>query len=133
MTSPSMMTKDSMTRRRETLFKPSPNLTDEVNNAIMESEMNGGVDLSTLEVGKKVIIKTKNTTYTVEKLGKHEYTIYGNAKYCPVVTPCYTPGSTFGGSMLKLDYVGVGMFLEFSIPGKAGVITTSRIQEVHVL
>jgi hypothetical protein len=116
------------------MFKPHPNLSDEVNNAIAESELNGGVDLSKLEAGKKVIVKTRNTLYTVEKVKEREYTIYGNAKFCPAPTPCYIHGSTFGGSMLKLDYIGVDMFMEFSFYSKQhGAITTSRIQEVHVL
>ncbi len=118
------------------MFKSHANLTDEVNNAIMESELNGGVDLSKLEIGKKVIVKTINTTYTVEKTEDRQYTIYGNTKYCPAPKPCYIPGSTFGGSMLKLDYIGVGMHMEFSFydnNAPAKVITTSRILEVHVL
>ena len=121
------------------MFQPHPNLTKEVNDAIIESELNGGVDLSKLEIGKKVIVRTLNTTYTIEKLGDKKYTIYGSSKYCPSPTLASIPGSTFGGSMLKLDYIGIGMFLEFSLyggnirPGQYPVITTSQIQEVTVL
>jgi hypothetical protein len=40
-------------------------------------------------------------------------------------------GSTWGGSMLKLQYVGRGMHLEFRHPGYATPIVTSPIQEIR--
>ncbi len=115
------------------MYQPHPNLTKEINDAIAESELNGGVNLQQLEIGKRLIIKTRNTTYTVEKTGDRLYTIYGNARFCPSPTPCYIHGSTFGGSMLKIDYVGIDMCLEFRLLEGKETVTTSRIQEVHIL
>jgi hypothetical protein len=40
-------------------------------------------------------------------------------------------GSTWGGSMLKLQYVGRGMHLEFRHPQYAQPIVTSPIQEIR--
>lgn len=118
--------------------KPNPNLSDDINNAISESELAGGADIKKLAVGKRLIVKTKNTVYTIEKREDGTY-IYGNKKYCPVPMKCHINGSTFGGPMLKLDWVGVGMYLEFvlDVPDRKvglidghGRIRTSKIQEV---
>jgi hypothetical protein len=40
-------------------------------------------------------------------------------------------GSTWGGSMLKLQYVGRGMHLEFRHPHYPTPIITSPIQEIR--
>jgi hypothetical protein len=40
-------------------------------------------------------------------------------------------GSTWGGSMLKLQYVGRGMHLEFRHPEYSTPIITSPIQEIR--
>jgi hypothetical protein len=40
-------------------------------------------------------------------------------------------GSTWGGSMLKLQYVGRGMHLEFRHPEYDTPIVTSPIQEIR--
>jgi hypothetical protein len=40
-------------------------------------------------------------------------------------------GSTWGGSMLKLQFVGRGMHLEFHHPEYATPIVTSPIQEIR--
>lgn len=111
------------------MFQPHPNLSDEVNNAIAESELAGGVFLDKLAVGKKLQVETRNTTYTIERREDGLY-ISGNAKYCPEPVKCSIPGSNFGGSMLKMNFVGRGMFLEFHTDAHPTVIVTSQIQEV---
>jgi len=105
-----------------------PNLTDEVNDAIEESETAGGAHLDKLEVGKKLLVQTRNTAYLVERRKNGLY-ISGNKNYCPTPRKCSIPGSTFGGSMIKLDFLGRGMYMECWIEG-VGTVTTSQIQEV---
>jgi hypothetical protein len=111
------------------MFEPHPNLSDEVNAAIAESELAGGAYVNKLAVGKKLLVQTKNTLYTVERREDGLY-ISGNAKYCPVPTKCRIPGSNFGGSMLKMDFVGRGMYMEFHTDEHPTVIVTSQVQEV---
>jgi hypothetical protein len=118
-------------------------LSDEVNSNITESELAGGADITKLEAGKRLVVKTKNTTYTIEHREDGFY-IWGNRKYCPVPTKCHINGSTWGGSMLKLHWIGIGMYMEFIIDmpkeerkvGEVdghGRIVTSQIQEVFEL
>jgi len=111
------------------MFQPHPNLSDEINNAIVESELEGGVFLDKVAVGKKLLVQTKNTLYTIERREDGLY-ISGNAKYCPDPTKCSIPGSNFGGSMLKMNFVGRGMYMEYHTDEHPKVIVTSQIQEV---
>lgn len=114
------------------MFEPHPNLSEEVNDAIAESELSGGAYLDKLAVGKSLLVQTKNTAYTVEKREDGLY-ISGSKKYCPEPMKCCIPGSTFGGSMLKMNFVGRGMYMEFYVEAHPGCITTSQIQEVTEL
>ncbi len=111
------------------MFEPHPNLSDEINEAIAESELAGGAYIDKLAVGKKLQVQTRNTTYIIEKREDGLY-ISGNAKYCPEPVKCRIPGSNFGGSMLKMNFVGRGMFLEFIVDGTNKTIVTSEISEV---
>ena len=106
-----------------------PNLSDEINDAIEESETAGGAHLDKLKVGKKLLVQTKNTVYIIDKREDGFY-ISGHPRFCPEPTKCSIPGSTFGGSMIKVGFLGRGMYMEFWIEG-LGTMTTSQIQEVQ--
>ena len=120
---------------------PHPNLSDQINANIAESEILGGVwvtqptgeavkDEPVLPVGRTLRITTRSRTYTLTKTGESRFTIEGHPEYCPTPTPCRVHGSTWGGSMLKLGWVGRGMHLQFSLPGQPGQITTSTVLDV---
>lgn len=112
------------------MHQDHPNLSPEINAAIKESELQGGCELAKLPVGKRLIVQTRNTKYTITKRGPDDYLICGHAKYCPESTECHIAGSTWGGSMLKMGFVGRGMRLEFSVK-EHGTVTTSTIQEIE--
>ncbi len=80
-------------------------------------------------VGKTLLVQTKNTLYTIRKTGEESYTIEGSARFCPIPTECNIHGSTWGGSMLKVNFIGRGMRMEFSTKIHH-TITTTTIQEV---
>ena len=126
-----------------------PNLSLAINKNIRESEVMGGWWIRDLPriagehdglliPGRMLKIRTRNTQYYL----KHDPTnsnwmlIKGHTRYCPDWTTCKIAGSTWGGSMLKMGYVGVGMCLEFSIFSAIdglfeGSVTTSFIQEIE--
>ena len=113
-------------------FKPHPNLSEEINNNISRSEAEGGAYLNDLAVGKKLSVITKHHVYTIEKrIG--EFWIHGHEKYCPHPVPCYINGSTWGGSMLKMKFIGVGMHMEFRPWTSDLWVTTSEILDVKEL
>src|SRR5277367_3280048 len=121
-------------------YKPHPNLSDAINNAIAERELLGGVwlkkpqgeavkDEPFLATGKTLHVQTRNTLYVIEKRGDDEFFISGSKKYCPEPVKCHILGCNFGGSMIQLDYVGRGMFMEFTTEDHPSVIVTSQISE----
>ena len=104
---------------------------DLVNQKVVESKIEGGAYLDKLEIGKKLKVSTENTIYTIEHR-EDGYYISGSQKYCPQPTKLKGIGSTWGGSMIKENYIGRGMRLEFQIPNhEGGPITTSLIKEVE--
>lgn len=106
-----------------------PNLSDEINSNVAKSEIEGGVFLNKLTVGTVLHVRTKNTSYTIEKREDGFY-ISGHDKYCPTPKQVAISGSTWGGSMLKVGFVGRGMHLEFTCEGFHLPITTSEIQDI---
>ena len=110
-----------------------PNLTPEINAAIRESELMGGVFIKDLPVGKTLKVRTQNTVYFIDRVseGPEGLTIQGHPRYCKEPVKAYILGSNFGGSMIKIGFVGRGMYMEFSTENRRGTIITSRIKEVE--
>jgi len=113
------------------MFNPHPNLADEVNRGIVQSEIEGGVFLSDLPPSTVLQIQTMHHCYTAVLLGGSEALLSGHPEFCPEPVHVAIAGSTWGGSMLKLQFVGRGMHLEFRHPGYPTPIITSPIQEIR--
>lgn len=113
------------------MFNPHPNLADEVNRSIIRSEIEGGVFLNDLPPDTVLEIQTMHHRYTAVLLGGSEALISGHPEFCPEPVQVAIAGSTWGGSMLKLQYVGRGMHLEFRHPEYSNPIVTSPIQEIR--
>jgi len=111
-------------------FRPHPNLSDEVNRNIVQSEIEGGVHLDDLGEGAILEVETQNRLYTIVNCGQGKALISGHAKFCPYPVLVFIHGSTWGGSMLKVRFIGRGMRLEFRHPTYQ-TITTSRIVEIR--
>lgn len=112
------------------LFKPHPHLSDEVNGNIIQSEIEGGVYVDQLNEGDTLEVETQNRWYTIVNRGRGRALISGHPKFCPKPVLVRIEGSTWGGSMLKVRYIGRGMHLEFRHPAFQ-TITTSRIVEIR--
>jgi len=111
-------------------FMPHPNFSDEVNGNIMQSEIEGGVYLDELCEGAVLEVETQNRWYTIVVRGHGKELISGHPQYCPNPVPVRIEGSTWGGSMLKLGFIGRGMRLEFHHPVYRTIIT-SRIVDIR--
>ena len=112
------------------LFKPHPNLSDEVNRNIVQSEIEGGVYLDELLEGSVLEVETQNHWYTIIIRSRGEELIWGHPRYCPGPVPVRIAGSTWGGSMLKLRFIGRGMYLEFHHPTYPRIVT-SRVLDIR--
>ena len=113
------------------LFNPHANLSDEVNNNIVQSEVEGGVHLRDLPPGTVLEVQTQNRAYTILYKGWDQALISGHPVFCPEPVPVTIHGSTWGGSMLKYRFIGRGMHLEFGHPAYQGPILTSRIVDIR--
>ena len=113
------------------MFSPHPNLADEVNRGIIQSEIEGGVFLSDLPPSTVLEIQTMHHCYRAVMLGGCEALLSGHPEFCPEPVQVAISGSTWGGSMLKLQFVGRGMHLEFRHPQYPMPIVTSPIQEIR--
>ena len=112
-------------------FQPHPNLSDRVNGNIVQSEIEGGALLDDLPAQTTLEIQTQHRWYTVVHCGDGQAWISGHPEFCPQPVLVRISGSTWGGSMLKLRYVGRGMHLEFQHPEYHLPIMTSRIVEIR--
>ena len=117
--------------QRALSFAPHPNLSDEVNHHIVQSDIEGGVFLRDLAPATVLQIRTQHHCYTAVLLGDSSALISGHPQYCPQPVLVAIAGSTWGGSMLKRRFVGRGMHLEFCHPEHRTPIVTSSIQEIR--
>jgi len=112
------------------VFMPHPCFSDAVSRNIAQSEIEGGVHLSELSEGAVLEVETQHHWYTIVNRSGGEALISGHPNYCPEPVPVRIAGSTWGGSMLKLRYIGRGMHLEFCHP-TYHTITTSRVVAIR--
>jgi len=112
------------------LFLGLANFSDEINRRIIQSEIEGGIHLNDLPDGAALEITTENRSYTIVHQGKGRALISGHPKFCPQPVLVSIHGSSWGGSMLKLAYIGRGMHLEFQHP-EYNTVTTSRIIDIR--
>lgn len=106
-------------------------LAADVYGRIVSSEVAGGVRMHGLPEGARLRVETRNRTYEI-LLRDGETWIRGHPQLCPRPVPVQVHGSTWGGSMLKRDYLGLGMCMEFHHPVYSRV-TTSTILSVDLL
>ena len=128
-----------------------PNLSPDINHNIRTSEAMGGWWISGLPQAcmgphdqifqpRQIFkIQTRNTRYELKSdpTNSNWWLIRGHAQYCPKWTTCRIAGSTWGGSLLKIGYIGVGMHLEVSLYSAIDGLfetnlTTTPMQEVEV-
>jgi len=112
------------------MYMPHANLADEVNSNIVQSEVEGGVFLESLPPDTVLQIRTQNHFYTAQILKEGAALISGHPQYCPQPVQVTIAGSTWGGSMIKMRFIGRGMRLEFHHPAYSMPIVTSTIQEI---
>lgn len=113
-----------------------PGLSDNINFNLLQSEKAGGLYIGKVQPGQTVRVQTSNTTYTFQRLmDDHGWMVEGHPTYCPKPTRCNIHGSTWGGSMIKVEFIGIGMYMEIGLilpNGDLKVITTSPVERIEV-
>ncbi len=115
------------------MFVPHQNLSDQINNNIIRSEIEGGVYLRDLPEESTIEVETRNRWYTVKLLRDCLAFISGHPEFCPEPVLVRISGCNWGGSMLKAAYLGRGMHLEYRHPDYKGPIVTSPIVDIRLL
>lgn len=96
-----------------------PNLDPNIVRRVQEQEILGGADLRKLPVNGILKVTTKNTVYVICRLAEGEedwpYEISGSPRFCPTPERAYIAGSTWGGTMLKMHYIGRDMHMQFHL------------------
>lgn len=107
------------------------NLDPEIVTKIKQQEELGGIIPEKLPIGSKILVETKNSVYEIEILEDKKIKISGGT-HLMEPTEGYLTGSTWGGSMLKMGWIGYDMFMEFSFENRKPLVT-SRVRSAKVV
>ena len=100
---------------------PQPCTLDAFTEALAESE---GVSLPDLEPLTTLVVQTCHSVYRMTVV--HDTTVLLRGGAFPVETMARLHGSGFGGYLLRLGWIGVGLRMEFSVDGKRFVTSAVR-------
>ena len=111
-----------------TPLSPRPRTLDGFIEAVSQAH---GIDLTEVDALSTLVVRTDNSVYhiTVLRPSAREVLVQGG-KFFPERTRACLSGSSFGGSCLKLGWVGLGMHLEFHA-GNQWIIT-SHVRAIAV-
>lgn len=107
-------------------------LDPELKAKIEEQNQLGGIDIRKLKKGTRLIVRTRNSEYTLVLSGKPGHLTASGGKHLHEPQPIQFPGSTFGGSCLKTGWIGYGMHMEMYLPD-GRVLTTSPVVMAEVI
>jgi hypothetical protein len=105
------------TRRRITPLDTLDGFTEELSAC-------KGVNLSDLEPMTKLAVRTSHSVYRIIVLPDTTVLVQGG--HFPGARIGHLHGSGFGGSLLKLGWIGVGLRMEISVDGKRFVTSVVR-------
>ncbi len=96
-------------------------------------DKNQGVLLSDIGEGKTLIVKTKNSTYTIQVVNPAtQEVIVSGGLFFVNPTGCILSGATLGSSFLKIGWIGIGMSMEFH-KKEHGTVVTSFVQSISLI
>jgi hypothetical protein len=111
----------------QSAFKPTL-LTAPIENAL--DPLQSGIPVESIALDEVVEVRTQSRTYTLKGLGGKRVVIEGHPQHCPQPLEVTLIGSTWGGSLLRPDFVCCGMHLEYLHP-MLGLVRTSRIRDIE--
>ncbi len=122
----------SDTQQGKGVYVPAGGDLSRFDDAVQKTE---GIFIKDVPANTILEIRTLNSVYTMlvaDPFGK-KVKLQGG-KYLPALTDAILNGSTFGGCFLKGGWIGIGMCLEISIPGRElPRLTTSTVQAIIIV
>ena len=76
-----------------------------------------------------LLVQTQNSIYRIVVVNGCAVFVQGG-RFFPRLATARVAGATFGGSVLKLAWIGVGMQMEIS--GEMGPIVTTPVQQIAI-
>ncbi len=127
-TSPSAGNTTHHPRRRSPEVVPRHRTLDGFIEAVSQAN---GIELIDVDAFTTLVVRTDNSVYRITIFRPHarEVLVQGG-KFFPERTHACLSGSTFGGSCLKMGWVGLGLHLEFHA-GDQWIIT-SHVRAIAV-
>jgi hypothetical protein len=96
---------------------------------MQNATVNKGISVAELAPGELLSLTTVNRSYWLTYLGHRRGLLSGHPRFCQAPTPVRIEGSTWGGTMIEVGFLGEGMHIEFVLPdGKT--MTTSTVIEI---
>lgn len=108
------------------------NLHPDILRNIEESNKKGGIQLEKLAVGTRVEAQTLNTLYKIKALGNNKYEVHGGSRF-PEPVETTIGGSTWGGSMIKIGWLGIDMHMEVYSPFRGNVMVSTAIRSLKII
>lgn len=98
-----------------------------------EAAATDGINVREAEPLVPILVTTRNSLYRIIPLrwGNSDVLVQGGTLF-PEPTEARLAGSTFGGSLLKMHWITVGMHLEIDPGHGDGPIVTTRVASVRV-
>lgn len=88
-----------------------------------------GIDVSKLEPGTVILVKTRNSNYEIT-IQKNGLVLLKGGQHLPEAKQARFNGSTWGGTCLKVDWIGHEMYMEFLMEKR--ILTTTKVLEATV-
>ena len=88
-----------------------------------------GIDVRALDPITRLLVRTEHSLYRITVREPHLSSVWvQGGLFFPETTRACLSGSSFGGSCLKMAWVGIGLHMEFHYDG--GWIITSRVRSI---
>jgi len=110
---------------------PSGELARTLDRIVETAEQIGGIRVEDVQPGDWVVVKTRNSTYSLAAMGEGQYRVSGGWFTAQGGDGCDVriAGCTWGGAVIHTRLVAaVGMFLEFD-----NGVRTTRIRDVRLV
>jgi hypothetical protein len=106
------------------------NLDRQIARKVEEQRRLGGINMTKLETGNRVEVKTLNSVYTMTLLENGNIMVHGG-EHIPEPVEARLIGSTWGTPLIKQNWIGKGMRMEIVYDGKK--LLTSAVQGAKVI
>jgi hypothetical protein len=89
-----------------------------------------GIDVRRLPEGTVLVVDTHNTRYRIVMIGRGSRATIHGGRYFHDETDVRIEGSALAGSLLKVGWIAVGLFMEVASDDKR--VVTSRVRSIVV-